>query len=243
MYRKAPVCLLALGVFLLPLSAATLTTFTDRTTFETALASFSTITFDAAGVTQGSYRDYSTAGGYTESGVNFVGNNGCGGCYNLTVQWGAFGGPSDFGSDAVLVGPYYNAGSFIQVTLSSAVTAVGFDLMTMVPGAGSILVTMPADLGGGTYTVATANRPNRTWFGVTSDTPFTTLQIAAQNPGPSSPQPILDNFEFGDTGAPTDPVPEVPTFLLMGTGLASLRYTSRWLPSKTRLAAVIAHRK
>lgn len=243
MYRKAPVCLLALGVFLLPLSAATLTTFTDRTTFETALASFSTITFDAAGVLQGAFKDYSTSGGYTESGVNFVGNNGCGDCYDLSVQYGGSGSSTDFGSGAVLAGPYYNAGSFIQVTLSSAVTAVGFDLMTMFPAMGSIVVTMPAELGGGTYTVATANRPNRTWFGITSDTPFTTLQIAAQNPNPSSPRPILDNFEFGDTGAPTDPVPEVPTFLLMGTGLASLRYASRWLPSKTRLATAIAHRK
>jgi hypothetical protein len=78
------------------------------------------------------------------------------------------------------------------------------------------------NLSGLTYTVSTLSTPFTvpvassmppTFFGVTSDTPFTTVDL--QVPAGTG-YAVFDNFQWGTAEVQT---PEAGTFLLIGTGL------------------------
>lgn len=68
------------------------------------------------------------------------------------------------------------------------------------------------------------------FFGITSDDPFTGLTIELKNRSISGLYPTLDNLELFDQ-APSKPVPEPHSFLLLiGLGCASLRLHPRKRP-------------
>lgn len=214
--RSAVVSLSALTFLLAPAFSATLVTYNDKATFLGAITATTLVDFESAPI--GS--DYGAAG-LTFNGVNFLGDN-SGGNFYLEVTNGQ--APFNFSSGQNLKLPYYNVGSRLITTFASS-TAIGFDLMTVNPGGGSLVVTLPASLGGGSYTIAMGAAPSHKYFGITSDVAFTTLAIAIASPGPTSPFPLIDNLQLGTAtvaAAPAD-TPEVATFVLIGSGLFLFR--------------------
>jgi hypothetical protein len=102
------------------------------------------------------------------------------------------------------------------VTLPSAVTALGFDYIVD-PG------TVTVKLSDGTVDSLTASgTPTSGFFGVTSATGFTSVDITELF-SPASESINLTEFTYGTTRASTSPaVPEPDSLLLVFTGLAGV---------------------
>ena len=96
--------------------------------------------------------------------------------------------------------------------------------MTVSPNA----LTFQVAVQGSTFNVATANRPAQTFFGITSDVPFTfidfTVAGTALNGGTYG---VMDNVQFGQE---TPPVAEAATYLLIGSGLLAIVGFRKRLP-------------
>lgn len=166
-------------------------------------------------------------GGITLDGVTFQGYNNTSGLYGLTI---VNGGPSlgqyyNWGTGgAILIGePYQGALAHFHMSFATAVTAWGSDLMmgATTPGTYSIQIN-----GGACSTACLAPTfafPTAAFFGMTSDTPFTFIDLFV----PSNARPELDNFAtatatVGGGVIPSGDTPEMATILLCATGLISL---------------------
>jgi hypothetical protein len=230
---------IALVVFLSMLTApaqgAVLGTYSDRTTWQSAVSGLTDINFESIGLGVGGFTNFSTAAGYTESGASITGWTGS--AHFLYALNPPLGAPEDFASSTVLKGPEWWPGSFLQIALPGGMTAFGIDLMTFNPNAAQLVL----DLAGiGTYTINTASRPTRTFFGIRTDTPISTIQITVNSGTPFTTQALIDNVSFanaaaggaggGGGGAP-EPSPEVGSLLLIGSGLVLLRYWKRREPA------------
>ena len=215
MIRRTFLSLVALCAAAIPASSAVLTTYTNSATFNSALSSQTLVNFNEL-----VQHDSLDSAGITSGGVNFVGVNG--GFFQLTSQQPAVGSATDWGTGTYLLLPYYfGASSYTTVTLPSSVTAVAFDFGTKSTTGKMITVT----IAGVPVTINTASFPAHTFFAVTSDTGFTTLQISSNG----NNFPTLDNFVFGTanvTVAPAD-TPEVTTLLMIASGLFMMRYGGR----------------
>ncbi len=125
----------------------------------------------------------------------------------------------DYGVGSDLYWNAYTSGTYpyLAITLPQAVTAVGLDVMT--GGPGNIFYVGLNNLTFAYSSAATTGWPNVTFFGLTSDTPFTTLYI--QMPGGNTP--FIGPVSYGTEGS-GDPAatPEVATFLMIATGLIAL---------------------
>src|ERR1019366_7109356 len=103
---------------------------------------------------------------------------------------------------------------YINIVLPANITALGMDLFTTSPQALNYVITVA----GNQYTVPTSSQPTLAFWGITSDTPITSLQLTLQGTTWNSlTNELLDNFSFGasDLTAP----PEAGTYLLIGSGL------------------------
>lgn len=207
---------LALAVASFPLAATTITTYTDRALWTAASTGVTTIDFETLGASPGAATGYSTAAGVTLSGVNFVGI--LPGDYYLFAEKENPGSSLYWGSGTVLMGPWYQnlSGRYIQINLPAHVTAFGLDLMANSMTAQQVTIVLP---GVNSFLVNTQANPTRTFWGFTSDTPISTIQISA------TASPLIDNVSFG-TAAPAQ-TPEIATFILIGTGLLGLRWLRR----------------
>ncbi len=208
--------LTALVVAILPVHAA-LITYSNSTLFNAAATSLTTIDFSGQAPANG-FKDFSTSTGYATNGVTFVGYS-TASIYSLRIVDSGASAPFwNFGSGATLESPSYDRPAnatflpYIRVTLPANVAGVGVDLMTVSPNA----LTYQVAVQGSTFNVATAIRPNRTFFGVRSDAPISFLDFTvagtAYNGGSFG---LLDNFQFEQT-------PEPGTFVLIGGGLIAL---------------------
>ena len=105
----------------------------------------------------------------------------------------------------------------IHVVLPAGVTAFGLNLFTGSPNGMSVSVAA----GGSTFTVPTFGQPTPAFFGLTSSTPITSVDLTvlgtAFNGGTWG---FIDNFSFG-TAATTD-TPEIASKVLIGSGLVLL---------------------
>ena len=208
----AVIVMILFGLLATPAGASTMVN--NKSDWLALTSGVTTITYEGlVGGFPAQYADYSTAGGLTVSGVNFVGvdenaNN------NLRV-WAEYAANVSW-SGSVLEGPM--GPGYVLATLPNNITAVAVELMSY-PTRNSITVTLN---GAESFTVPTSN--SATWVGFTSNTPISTIRFAA-----TSSKPEIDNFSFGSYNSPADSVPEPDTIVLGAIGLAGL-----WLGRRLR---------
>jgi hypothetical protein len=218
--------LVLLGCAALPAAKAdtvVLPTFVDRTTFNAAAPTNTTVDFQSS--TPGS--GYAASVSVTGLTFAFTGTGAptCGGC-GVGVVSGAnpnFGLSPD--NNALFVnasGADFNVDTLL-ITPSSAMRAIGFDFKgsngTQVPGASPASYRITVTLANGDTHTITATNPSYTNFsfiGFSSpDMDIASVAIATLSGG----QPLLDNVSFS---AAAEPVPEPATMVLLGTGLAGV---------------------
>ncbi len=188
--------------------------------------------------------------GVTVAGVQFVGIGT--GDYYTALIWPS-NNYKDWGTGALVEGVSAVDGQpdrGLHIELPVAVTAIGFNLMTganagvyTTGGEVSISLSTLDTLGplATTAWTSASGKPSPAasglspaWVGITSDTPFTSVDIR-----PLTGSILLDNLSYGSaqiTTNPDDPpvnppdvteTPEAGTMLLIGTGLFGLRYVRR----------------
>ena len=208
--------LFTLAVMVTPAYSTTITTYSDQATWLAATTGVTTDNFEGL-APAGSYTMYGS--GITQNQVTFIGISGQTGVADTSS--GFFGGFANFGTvDAGFV----SQTTGIHITLQTPVTAIGVNLFTSQQGL-TDTVTNPTNA-----SVPTFTSPTLAFFGLTSDTPFSTVDI--QTPA-SYNYAFFDNFQFGAAqvqGGDPGEVPEAGTSLLIGTGLLGLavfRHRSR----------------
>jgi hypothetical protein len=193
--------LFALAVMITPAYSTTITTYSDLPTWQAATTGDTTDTFTGY-APAGSYTMY--GGGIFQNGVEFIGISGSTGVADTSsgaFSWANFG-TGDAG--------FVSGTTGINITLSSPVTAFGINLFTSNPAAAYTITTLSQP-----STVQTNSTAPPTFFGVTSDTAFSSVSLSVPS---GTTYAFFDNFAFG-TADVGDPVPEAGTFLLIGTGL------------------------
>ncbi len=215
----------------LPSQASVLGTFTDRATWEGVTSGRTDITFESLGLSPGGFTSYSNSTGLTTGGVNFTGIDGTGGFFLYAVNPPS-GADEDFGSLTILKGPFYRSGSYILASMPGGVTSFGLDLMSMLPaGATFRLVLDGVDIG---FSISTAARPTRTFFGVQTDSPVSLIRIVIDSGTVFTTLPMIDNFSYGSVAAGGGETIEITTLLYVGTGIGLLGWGKR----RRRLAAM-----
>jgi len=214
---------LILGVALafVPAYSTTITTYSSEASWEAATAAgFQTVTFTGL-APSGGVTNYYSASGVTASGVEFIGYNSAGTSDIQVIDTSAFTWYNDGTGDALLesVSPSSTTAPlpYINIVLPANVTAIGLDLWTASSPAMSYSITVA----GNQYTVPTLSGNTEAFFGITSDTAISSMQLTVPAATPSSgTEALLDNFSFGaeDMSA----APEASTYLLIGTGLIGL---------------------
>jgi hypothetical protein len=212
---------LAAGFALAPAYATTITTYNSAANWEAATtAGYQTVTFEGL-TAPGTVSDYYSAAGVSNSGVEFIG-------YSST-------GASDIQVIDTTISSYYDDGTgdallqtmnrpnsssplpYINIVLPANVTALGMDLWT----SSSPAMTYSITVAGNTYTVPTVGGNTVAFWGLTSDTPITSLQLTVPASTPTSgTNAFLDNFSFG--ASDLSAAPEAGTYLLIGSGLIGL---------------------
>jgi hypothetical protein len=184
---------------------------TQRSSFEENAYGLKTIDFE--GVAQpGFQRGFPFSSGLKLQEVKFVGTH-TGGTKRYLWVADDEAAPElfDWGSGAVLYGPSAILGTDpkITATLPAGITAVGADLMSILPFAAGLKITLAS---GEVFDVNTLDFPKRTFWGITSTSPITSLTFAATQDA----YPMLDNFTFGLAA------PAPPALILFAVGSAVL---------------------
>ena len=186
--------------------------FTSRALFTAAATNLTTLDFEGI-APNNSVANFSAP--LTLQGVTFSGSP----TGQISVVDDGFFNPLfQFNSGAVLSGF-----SFIEVTLPAGITAIGVDLMSTNPDGLPFQVLLA---NGQTFVVNTPLRPERGFFGITTDVAIASIRFTTiASPTLGSGIPLLDNFSFGQ--AQTAAVPEPATLVLLGTGLAGVAARAR----------------
>ncbi len=209
--------------------ATVLQIYNSRPTWDAATTGRADVDFESLNLGVGGFTSYSSAGGLNIGGLNIVGVLDV----NQYFLW-ALNPPAaaleNYGSNTIIRGPERRPTSYLSVTLPSAVTSFGVDLMTYDPAAQSFAILLD---GIQVATVTTANRPTRTFFGVTTDAPITEIRLVLNSGNNFTTQGLFDNFAYGAAagsggGGPSpSETPEVGTLAATGTGLILVRYLRR----------------
>jgi hypothetical protein len=215
-HLRASVLYFALG--LAPAYCTTITTYSNPTTWQAATsAGYQTVTFEGL-APAGSSMPYNGPSGVTASGVDFIGYNSAGVSDISVVDTSALSWYNDGSGDALVLSASPSMSSsplpYINIVLPTNVTSLSLDLWTASSPAMSYSITVA----GNTYTVSTLSGNTEAFWGITSDTPITSLQLTVPASTPSSAtQALLDNFSFGASDLAA--APEAGTYLLIGSGL------------------------
>jgi len=214
---------LALGaaLALVPAYSTTITTYSDQSSWQAATAAgFQTVTFTGY-APNGGTSNYYSASGVSASGVEFIGYSSYGVSDIQVIDTSAISWYNDGSGDALIqtASPATSTTPlpYINIVLPANVTAVAMDLWT----ASSPGMSYNISVAGNQYTVPTVGQNTETFFGLTSDTAISSLQLTV--PGAtadSGTEALLDNFSFGS--ADMSAAPEAGTYLLIGTGLIGL---------------------
>ena len=181
-----------------PAYSTTITTYGSLTNWQSATSSYQTIDFEGLtpALTSTPYPSGLTPNG---TGVQFTGISGSTAIQVIDTNLSTW---YNFGTNDALMEDTDrpNSGSpvpYIHIVLPAAITALGMDLFTTSPNALSYTITVA----GNQYTVATNAQPNLAFFGITSDTPITTVDLTLQGTTYNgSSHEFVDNFSFGAAG-------------------------------------------
>ena len=198
-----------------PAYSTTLTAYTDLASFNAATSSDQTITF--TGKSPGTITSY--PGGVSYPDVQFFGiTTALNVVDTTTFSW------YSFGTGEALMQPTNSISGvpYIHVVFTNPVTAFGSNLFSYSSAGMSFSITVP---GATQQLVNTSATAPATFWGVTSDTPITSVDFQLQGTTPTSNSvAFLDNFIYGtaSAGPPPDQTPEAATLLLIGSGLIGL---------------------
>jgi hypothetical protein len=199
--------ILPLGVLVAAAATqAAVTTYSDRSTFDTATSGLTTINFADAIPPAYDHWNYSGANGMTINGVKFVGNLSGGGNFLYALTPGYFPNYAGWsGNPDVLQGPSGAGGTdsdagLTHVILPAGTTAVGFGLYSVnqssdPTAAGTFTVQLST---GDVITVTTDARPDVVFAGFSSDVPITSFDMT----GAPGDFPNLSSFSFGSVPEP-----------------------------------------
>lgn len=215
--------LAALIVVALPATSTTLTWYTNRAAWETAVGNtFSLIDFQ--GTTTG---NYSTSAGVTIQDVQFTGKNASNGWF-LWVSGNASPGPgilqpylyttgntSGSGQTAYASAKFNNNAAYIAVGVNVNVANVNGSV------AESFWVKDNVD---NLWVQATHTTG---FIGFISDVGVNQVWFASKSANGVANDLSLDNFVFSN-GAPPPETPDLDTLILCGTGLSILSFVMRW---------------
>jgi hypothetical protein len=221
-----------IALALVPAYSTTITTYSNPASWQAATTpGYQTVTFE--GLTPpGTGTAYTGPTGVTASGTEFIGVTSTG-ASSITVvdtsavTWYNFG----TGDALQLTTDRQNSSSplpYINIVLPANVTALSTNLYTTSPNALSYTITVA----GNQYTVPTFSQPTLAFWGLTSDTPISSLQLALQGTTfNGSSQEFIDNFSLGASDLTA--APEAGTYLMIGTGLIGLvALRKRLMPMK-----------
>ena len=205
-------------------SATVLQIYDSRANWEAATTGRTDVDLEGLSLPLG-YASYSTSGGLSLGGLTFVGVESSG--YWLYAINPTAGDAQDFGSSTILK-TQYGASAYLAITLPSATTSFGVDLMTAFPDAQTFRIELDSvDLG---VVFSTGARPTRTFVGVTTDTAISQVRIYLTS-GNSGTVALYDNFGYGAAGSGggggPEETPEIATMLCVGSGLIALRWARR----------------
>jgi TolB protein len=172
----------------------------SREAFASASRGLSTITFDSASPARG-FAKHRPEEGLTVGGVTFRARGGArfgpGLIYVLSAHYGAGNPMQNTGTLPVLgwAAPNRPGNASLDVTLPAGTTAVGCDLWTQQPYAGTVEVTAAtADGREHTVVVNTFNRPAAAFVGFVSEAEIVGISF---RPPRSQAGLLLDNFTYG----------------------------------------------
>lgn len=218
---------------LVPVYATTIATYSSLTDWQAATSSSQTIDFEGLTPANTSTQ-YPSGVSPSGSGVQFIGISGQSSIQAIDTNLASW---YNFGTNEALMEDMNraNAGStlpYIHIVLPSAITALGMDLFSVSPDGLTYTITVA----GTQYTVATNSRPNTAFWGITSDTAITSVDLTLQGTTYNgSSHALLDNFRFGAAGdaGNMSEAPEAGTYLLIGSGLIGLMLLRRTRPAKS----------
>jgi len=217
-----------------PAYCTTITTYSSLSSWTAATSpGYQTVTFDGT-ATPGSITNYYSATGLTEDGVEFIGYSYTGASDLQSVDTSAFTWYNWGTGDALIQTlDRLNAGSplpYVDIVLPANITALGLNLFTTSPQALNYTITVA----GNQYTVPTFTQPTLAFWGITSDTPISSIQLTlAGTTYNGSSNELMDNFSFGTSDLTA--APEAGTYLLIGTGLIGFVVLRKRLMSKKGL--------
>jgi hypothetical protein len=215
MFRKSVVCFPVLLALSVPAYPAVVQTYNSRSTFEAALIGSSTL-IDFSTFTN--MQDLSAGFNILGAGFANVGGESSWDMYTVNNA----GSPYNWGTGTILTIPAGVNGAYLEITLSSAATALGFNVMTVWPSTGGTVQYSFPELAIGPTDLVTSVYPNPLWFGLSSDTAFTKVRIYSNTGGRAA----IDNLEFGNVQQQQqqpEETAEIATLLMIGTGLLALR--------------------
>jgi hypothetical protein len=212
MYRSKSCALFLLTLFTLavmitPAYSTTITTYSDSASWLAATTGVVQADNFEGMAPSGGYTVYS--GGIFQSGVEFIGLSGTTGVMDTTQASYYNFGTGDAG--------FVMGAPDVRITLPAPVTAFGINLFTNPPNLTYTVTTLATP-----FSVPTFAVPTPAFFGITSDTAFSTVDLGAPA---GSTYAFFDNFQWGTAQAGQQgqgQVPEAGTFLMIGTGLMGL---------------------
>jgi hypothetical protein len=217
MLLRSTLSLVSLSFALVSARATTITTYSSYTNWSQATASgFQTINF-AGDAPSGSVQSY--PGGLSQDGVEFYGYNSSGTSDLQVIDTSAFS-YYDWGTGDAPIQSLNRPNSssplpYIDIVLPANITSLGLNLFTASPEALNFTITVA----GNQYSVPTYSQPTLAFWGITSSTAISSIQLTlagtTYNGGSSE---LLANFSFGDMVA----APEAATYLMIGSGLIGL---------------------
>jgi len=191
--------IVALALTVAPACATTIQTYTDLASWQAATSPLLFMDFEN--------------GSLGNAAVQFSGLNG-GSLYvqdTTAASWMNFG----TGKAAAVIVQSLTPIPYIHIVLNTPVTAFALNAFTANPNALSFTVTYN---GTSSYTVPTPASGTPAFFGLTSDTLITSIDLTLQGPSVGTYE-LVDNFR---TGTATAQAPEAATFLLIGSGLIGI---------------------